>query len=142
MEMLRKENDDMKGCILNQERYKTRWCLRIKGKKEKSTRMSERRLWSSCAKSHLTFSKKLNEERKADETKLIKELLSCYSKLNWSAEDKERINNLQSQLDEIYLNKAQGAYIRSRAKWIEDGEKNTSYFSNLEKRRQEKKCDL
>lgn len=35
MEMLRKENDDMKGRILNQERYKRRWCLRIKGKKER-----------------------------------------------------------------------------------------------------------
>lgn len=39
-------------------------------------------------KHSITFSKKLNEERKADETKLIKELLSYYSKLNWSAEDK------------------------------------------------------
>lgn len=86
----------------------------------------------------ITFSRKLNREKKADETKLVKELLSYNSKLNWSAEDKDRINNLQSQLDEIYLNKAQGAYIRSRARWIENGEKNTSYFSNLEKRRQEK----
>lgn len=32
----------------------------------------------------------------------------------------------------------QGAFIRSRAKWIEEGEKNSSYFCGLEKRRQEK----
>ncbi len=86
----------------------------------------------------ITFSKQLNEERKANETKLVTELLSFYSKLNWSVEDKNKIQNLQSQLDVLYLNKAQGAYIRSRAKWIENGEKNTPYFSNLEKRRQDR----
>lgn len=68
----------------------------------------------------------------------MKELLLHYSKLNWSAEDREKNNGPQSQLDELDLNKAQGAYVRSRAKWIEDGEKNTSYFCNLEKQRQEK----
>lgn len=45
---------------------------------------------------------------------------------------------LQSKLDDLYLKKAQRAYIRSRAKWIEDGEKNSSYFSRLEKTRQER----
>lgn len=37
----------------------------------------------------------------------------------------------------MYINKAKGAYIRSRARWIEEGKKNTAYFCNLEKRRQE-----
>ena len=36
--------------------------------------------------------------------------------------------------------KAKGAIIRSRARWVEDGEKNTSYFFNLEKRQYSKKC--
>ena len=31
--------------------------------------------------------------------------------------------------------KAKGAAIRSRAKWVEFGEKNTKYFLNLEKSR-------
>ncbi len=46
--------------------------------------------------------------------------------------------SLQLKLDEMYLRKARGAYVRSRAKWIEEGEKNTAYFCGLEKRRQEK----
>ncbi len=35
------------------------------------------------------------------------------------------------------MQRARGAFIRSRAKWTEAGEKNSSYFSNLEKRRQQ-----
>ena len=68
---------------------------------------------------------------------MVKELMNLYSKLNWTEEEKERINNLQSKLDMLYLYKAKGAYMRSRAKWMEEGEKNTAYFCNLEKRKQE-----
>lgn len=45
---------------------------------------------------------------------------------------------LQSKLDDLYLRRAHGAFIRSRAKWTEEGEKNTAYFCALEKRRQER----
>ncbi len=44
--------------------------------------------------------------------------------------------SLQLELDNLYIKKAKGAYIRSRAKWIEEDEKSTSYFCRLEKRRQ------
>ena len=40
-------------------------------------------------------------------------------------------NELNSMIEE----KAKGAAIRSRAKWVESGEKNTKYFLNLEKSR-------
>lgn len=39
------------------------------------------------------------------------------------AEDNEKINNLQSQLDEVYINRALGAYVRSSTKWTEDTKK-------------------
>ena len=45
---------------------------------------------------------------------------------------------MHSSLDSIYINKAKGAYIRSRAKWIEEGERSSAYFCRLEKRRQER----
>lgn len=47
---------------------------------------------------------------------------------------------LQAKLDDMYCKRAQGAFVRSQAKWIEEGEKNTSYFSSLEKRRQGNKA--
>ncbi len=41
------------------------------------------------------------------------------------------------QLDHIYEERARGAFVRSRRKWLEEGEKNTKYFFNLEKRNAE-----
>ena len=62
----------------------------------------------------------------------------CCNKPNPSSQEKIKLMELQVKLDELYLEKAQGAFIRSRAKWIEAGEKNSSYFSNLEKSRQQR----
>lgn len=91
----------------------------------------------SIRKTSIAFGKKLNKQRREEETNVVKDLMNLYSKLNWTDDEKERINNLQSKLGVMYLYKAKGAYVRSRAKWIEEGEKNTAYFCNLEKRRQE-----
>lgn len=40
---------------------------------------------------------------------------------------------LQCKLDNIYKQKAEGAFIRSRRKWIEEGEQNSAYFFRLER---------
>lgn len=56
-----------------------------------------------------------------------------------SVEEQIKLNNLQNQLDSLYLERAKAAFIRSRARWLEEGEKNTSYFFGLEKQRQTKK---
>ncbi len=84
----------------------------------------------SIRKHSIASGKKLNKDKRAQEAIVVKELMSLYTKLNWSEEDKERINTLQSKLDEMYMNKAKGAYIRSRARRIGEGKKNTAYFCN------------
>ncbi len=61
------------------------------------------------------------------------------SKAVLSSEEKAKLENLKNQLDNLFLDKARGAFVRSRACWIEEGEKNSSYFFNLEKQRQTKK---
>ena len=43
------------------------------------------------------------------------------------------------RLKRITEQKVKGAIIRSKARWVEYGEKNTRYFLNLEKRRGEQK---
>ena len=47
----------------------------------------------------------------------------------------KEILNVKNQLEILAMEKARGAQIRSRIKWIEDGEKNTKYFLGLEKTR-------
>ena len=43
---------------------------------------------------------------------------------------------LKKELDKYYEEKSRGYFIRSRAKWREEGEKSTSYFLGLEKKHQ------
>ena len=45
------------------------------------------------------------------------------------------IDDLEHKISKIYENKAKGAQVRSREKWVELGEKNNSYFLGLEKKR-------
>ena len=49
------------------------------------------------------------------------------------------IDKLEKELEQIYEQKAKGAQIRSREKWVEFGEKNNAYFLGLKKKRQIKK---
>lgn len=42
-------------------------------------------------------------------------------------EEKEELASSQTKLDELYCQKAKGAFIRSRSKWLEEGEQNTHY---------------
>ena len=53
-----------------------------------------------------------------------------------SKETRKEHQQLTSDLEVLLLEKAIGAQIRSRAEWIETGEKSTKYFLNLETHRQ------
>ena len=79
-------------------------------------------------------SKILKQEKLKQEKDLTEKLSLLYSKDNITQEEEIELKNIQMQLDHFYLNLAKGAFIRSRAKWLEEGEKNTSYFFALEKR--------
>ncbi len=46
----------------------------------------------------------------------------------------EKIDSKKLQLEEIRLARMEGVMLRSKARWVEDGEKPTKYFINLEKR--------
>lgn len=85
----------------------------------------------------ITYGINLKKKRQ-EEVQLIQEINKRCCKSVLTDEDKDKLISLHSLLDELYIRKAKGAYVRSRAKWMEEGEKNSSYFCNLEKRRQER----
>ena len=71
------------------------------------------------------------------ELKLTQELNNICNKPILTDDDKHTLLTLQTLLDGMYARKAAGAFIRSRAKRIEEGEKNSAYFCRLEKARQQ-----
>lgn len=52
---------------------------------------------------------------------------------------KTEITNVEAEIENLYHYRAKGAQIRSRLQLLEEGEKNTKYFHNLEKSRQTRK---
>lgn len=79
-------------------------------------------------------SKELKQENQKREKALNEKLNTLLSKGLVNQDDRIELKNIQLQLDQFYLNLAKGAFIRSRAKWLEEGEKNTNDFFALEKR--------
>lgn len=84
------------------------------------------------------YGKLLSRNRGKKELEIIKEINSTCVKPLLSEDEKQKIILLQSSLDNIFVDKAKGAFIRSRAKWIEEGERSSTYFCRLEKKRQER----
>ena len=52
----------------------------------------------------------------------------------------QECRQLKEELGELYRRKARGFQIRSRARWIEFGERRTKYLLGLEKQRQYANC--
>lgn len=65
-------------------------------------------------------------------------MLEKFDERNVSNKERENIRTelriKKLQLEEIIAYKTQGAILRSKRKWYNEGEKNTKYFHNLEKR--------
>ena len=74
-----------------------------------------------------SYKSKLNKNR---ESNLIQEIDRLQKLLNET--NKDQLIELQHELENIRENKLKGYLIRSRAKWIEDGEKPSKYFCSLE----------
>ncbi len=88
----------------------------------------------------IKFSKKLNRKRREYESHLLREISQCCTKPELNDQEKNRV--IEVKLDDLYLERAQGTFVRSREKWTEAGEKNTLSFNNLKKSRQQKKSIL
>ncbi len=87
----------------------------------------------------ISYGKSVTRKKKENENKIINEIIAITCKNDQHLSNKDLLNlaTLQNDLDNIYEEKARGAFVRSRRKWMEAGEKNTKYFFNLEKRNRE-----
>ncbi len=71
--------------------------------------------------SSIKFSKELIKEKRKKEGCLFQEISKYCEKVELNGDDKEKSLILQTKLDDMYCKRAQGAFVRSRAKWIEKG---------------------
>ena len=82
----------------------------------------------SKTKVKIVKNEEIDLQNKANELKL---------KAEQNPSDKKIINELyavNSSLEKLLRHKTRGAILRSKSRWCEQGERNTRYFFNLEKR--------
>jgi len=83
----------------------------------------------------MDYCKKRATQRKAKEKKIQTRLQALEKELHELNSDVvEEYCDLKKEFEELYDEKAKGAILRSRTKWIAQGERNTKYFYGLEKR--------
>ncbi|KAJ8033626.1 hypothetical protein HOLleu_23935 [Holothuria leucospilota] len=84
----------------------------------------------------IKYSKSKARERCLRESALIDNIARLEHELfvHETEEIREALREAQNELLLYYDQKLQGTIIRSRARWVEQGERNTRYFLNLEKR--------
>ena len=93
----------------------------------------------------ISFAKQKRFKQKNQETFLeakISELQKMIDKnetIHGMNEPIEELEKLKQKLEQIIEYKTKGSIIRSKARWFNEGEKNTKYFLNLEKRHCNKK---
>ena len=86
-----------------------------------------------------TYCKQKASEMK-NEIKILENKLKKLSEIQTIPQHiQQEINNIENKLENLYKDEAKGAQVRSRVKWIEEGERNTKFFLGLEKSRQTKK---
>ena len=127
--------------LLQDKKYQNlvKQCLSKYNNMSATTNKSKQIIWDLCKLEIKEISIKYGIERaktKRDKIKSLEtELLKCEEDNNIN-----KAKNVENELETLYNEKAKGAQIRSRMKWIEEGEKNTKYFLNLESSRQTKKA--
>lgn len=79
-------------------------------------------------------SKSIKNSRNRTVTKFKQKLYKLSVKEKITEEEELERKDISLQLGEYYMDIAKGAFIRSRAKWLEEGEKSSKYFFSIEKR--------
>ena len=86
----------------------------------------------------VSYSSHLAKQRRSDERQLNSKLKTLEEEIDKSVNPEQKLideyNCTKEELEKIELHKTHGLLIRSRADWIEDGEKNTKYFLQLQNR--------
>ena len=91
-----------------------------------------------CSNKYAKLAKIQVKNREADLEDTISHLEKTFERIYLSYEDREKLideqNSKKKEFQQISQYKTKGSIIRSKARWYNEGEKNSKYFLNLEKR--------
>ena len=91
----------------------------------------------------IEYSVRKKSERNDNKVKLMDEIEKVKVQMNDNPFNKSlipQLETLNADLNKILDFETKGLMIRSRTRWVGEGEKSSKYFCNLEKRSCEKKC--
>ena len=92
-------------------------------------------------KSAIYFSCKKSKKEKSDYFQLQRKLRIEYEKLSkFPNHSLDIIHSLEKDLEEFERRKCEGAILRSKVQWSLESDRNTAFFLNLEKCKQESNC--
>ncbi len=109
--------------------------------KQETIGICYRKTWDLCKKrikeASIEYSTNLARLKRFDFEVLQKEVNDLDRVLaeDKSPENLAKLNAAKERLDMFCTERARGAQIRSRVQWYEDGERNTKYFLNMERKR-------
>ena len=86
----------------------------------------------------IKFSKKKNRERTQHKRNLLKQFRNIKNKVDRdpsNTRNKDLYYKINNEIKSLEVQEAEGAKIRSKAQWREDGETSSKYFCSLEKKR-------
>ena len=128
--------------LLRDKKYVTLVKETIKETVSRNTFSNKGLMWDMIKMNIRAVTVQYSASKKRENINLEKQIMCEINKLEKQG-DNEKVENqldlLKEELENILQIKADGAAIRARAEWVEDGEKNTAYFLNLEKHKCENK---
>lgn len=131
---------------LKDQEYSNLICRLIENNSRKYQNESNKSFWEllkiDIKEASLKFAKAQSRKRKEKIIELEDRLANLLNTCNDGQTDEHTqtdITRLENEIQQLYDITARGAQIRSRVEFIEEGEKSTKYFLNLEKSRQARK---
>ena len=126
--------------LLQDENYKNIIIKEIKNTQLEYQALNPHLLWDmikvNVREASQQYSRFKSRENKLAEERHIQKLSKLEQAYSQSPNDDSllnKINKIQTKMEITDLNRARGAQVRSRVKFVEDDEKNTAFFRNLEK---------
>ena len=146
-------SDTVRGCgmwkfnnsLLKDVEFKENIRKLISKFKLENVKLNAQTKWEMCKirikEYTIKYSKQKSCERKQLFSKLQHDFLETSKRVddNPSEENIKKLEEIKKNIDQWLTYKCRGAFVRSRQKWMEKGEKSTKYFLQAEKRNARKK---